>query len=415
MEAAVSEQEVAELRQQVPALLQRVEQLEARNQALAAGAAPAAKIDKLELRVADVEATSEAQTDLLAQAAATARSAEWAPRLKWTADFPYRHEDIWDEGRADRTRHRIRARLGLEAKINDDLKGCVGIATGNPEDPRSRTATLGDGAIRKTIALDFGYIDWTIREDVVLSLGKMPYPFERIGGSLFHDSDANPEGAALRFEHESGFFGSGYGFWISESSSGADANVFGTQLGWAGLGGLMVSVGYNDYGALQNNSVGLVDLGGNSTYGAANANCSGTGSLRCYLYDYDILEVGAEYGFRVGQLPVLLWADYLENTAVDDLNTAFALGARLGRARDPGSWKLGLLYAEVEQDAQWGGVVDSNFGGGATQAKGFQLTGGWAPAKNVLLSFRYFDNVRNFDKADERDYERLQLDLNFKF
>lgn len=416
-QAAVSEQEVADLKQQVQALLARVEQLEARNHELAAGAGPAARMEALEVRVAEVEATNEAQTDRLAQAAAFDRTADWAGKLKWKGDFRYRHEAIQEEDRADRTRHRIRGRIGLEAKVTDTIKAYVGVATGDPTDPRSTNATLGGGGARKNIALDYGYVDWTAFDGAVVSLGKMKYPFERFGGSLFYDSDVNPEGASIRYSAGNGLFGSAYGFWIDESGSGADANVFGAQLGWAGAGGLKLAVSYNDYGAIQRNSAGLVDLGGNSTYtGDRNCNLPAAApTVACYLYDYDILGVGAEYAFQLGVLPVALWADYLENTAADDLNQGYNLGFRLGKASDPGSWELALLYQDVEKDAQWGGVIDSDFAGGATQGKGLQLRGGWVPTRNVALNLTYFDNVRSYDTPSEKDYERLQLDFSFKF
>ena len=47
---------------------------------------------------------------------------------------------------------------------------------------------------------------------------------------------------------------------------------------------------------------------------------------------------------------------------------------------DPGSWEVALLYQDVEKDAQWGGVIDSDFAGGATQGKGWLLRGGCARA-----------------------------------
>lgn len=414
-QAAVSDAEVAELRQQVEALLERVQQLEARNAGLTAGAGPTERMEALEVRVAEVEEANDRQTDQLAQAAVQAKKFDWASRLKWKGDMRYRHEMIDEETRDTRTRHRIRVRTGLEAKVSDSLTAYVGIATGDLEDPRSTNATLGGGNLRKTLSLDYGYVAWRATDNTVVSLGKMKYPFERLGGSLFYDGDVNPEGGAVQWQADNGLFVSGYGFWISESSSGADANLFGAQVGWASPFGLTVAAAYNDYGAIENNSVGLVDVGGNSTYGAANTSCTGTGPVPCYVYDYDILEVGAEYAFKVGRVPVSMWADYITNTAIDDLNQGYNFGFKLGKASDPGSWEIGALYQEVEKDAQWGGVIDSDFAGGTTQGKGLQFKGAWVPVKNVAVNLTWFDNTRNFDTASARDFQRLQLDLNMKF
>jgi len=234
-QAAVSEQEVSELRQQVEALLARVQQLEVQNSQLAAGAAPAvpAEMEQLKSRVAELEATNDRQTDQLAQVVAADKSMDWASKLKWKGDLRYRHEMIDEETRDQRNRQRIRARVGLEAKVSDNLKTYVGIATGDPEDPRSTNATLGGGNVRKNIALDYAYFDWAAFDNTTVSLGKMKYPFERLAGSqLFYDGDVNPEGGSIRYKADNGLFASGYGFWITERSSGSDAYAFGAQLGW---------------------------------------------------------------------------------------------------------------------------------------------------------------------------------------
>ena len=97
---------------------------------------------------------------------------------------------------------------------------------------------------------------------------------------------------------------------------------------------------------------------------------------------------------QAGSYPLSLWADYLNNEAADDLNTGYALGVRLGKASDPGSWEVGLLYQDVEADAQWGGFIDSDFAGGATQGKGLQFKGAWVPVKNTSINLTLFDNTR---------------------
>jgi len=160
-EAAVSEQEVADLRQQVQALLARVQQLESRNSELAAGSAPAAPagIEKLESRVSDLETTSDRQADQFAQALARDKSMDWAGRVKLKGDFRVREEIIQEETKANRDRQRIRARLGIDAKVSDTLSGGFQLATGSTDDPRSTNATLTDSNQRKGIQLDLACFD----------------------------------------------------------------------------------------------------------------------------------------------------------------------------------------------------------------------------------------------------------------
>jgi hypothetical protein len=416
-QAAVSEQEVSELKQQVQALLARVQQLEAQNSQLSADAAPAspAEIEQLKSRVAELETTHDRQNDQLAQGVAADKSTDWASKLKWKGDFRFRQETIDEETRDQRNRQRIRARIGMEAKVADNLKTYIGIATGDPEDPRSTNATLGGGNVRKNIALDYAYFDWAAFDNTTVSLGKMKYPFERLSGAqFFYDGDVNPEGGAIRYKAGNGLFASGYGFWIAENSSSADPHVFGAQVGWESAFGLTLAAAYNDY-TVKDMMLGIsldggAPLGGNSFYGC------GTGGLAaCYLYDYNILGLDAEYGFKLGAMPVKVWASYIENTAVSDLNTGYNLGLMFGKARDQGSWELGVLYQDLEKDAQWGGVSDSDFAGGITQGKGYAVKGAYVPIKNTSLNLTYFDNTKNYDTASARDYQRLQLDFSMKF
>jgi hypothetical protein len=423
-EAAVSEQEVAELRRQVQALMARVEQLEARNPQQAAGAAPATRVEELEVRVADVEATNEAQADRLARAAAAARSADWAGRIQWTGDLRYRHETIKQERLITdlddfkQNRQLIRARLGLDATISDSLRAGFQVSTGNALDPRAANATLGDSNQRKEFRLSLAHVDWTIFDGAVLTAGKQRQPWFRPGSSLFYDSDVNPEGVALRWRGRSGAFANAWGFWLSESFVGADANLFGAQVGWETAFGLTAAVSYHDYGALQGSSLTFAGFpAGNSVY-VGDASCNlppATVPNRCYVYDYDILGLSLQYDLQVAGLPLQLWAEYVENLDPEDLNSAYSFGAMLGRARSPGSWELGLLYHDVEQDAQWGGIVDSIMAGGDTQGKGLRVRGGWAPMPNVLVNLTWLDSVRSYDTALERDHERVQLDFNFRF
>ena len=64
--------------------------------------------------------------------------------------------------------------------------------------------------------------------------------------------------------------------------------------------------------------------------------------------------------------------------------------------------------------------MDSDFGAGNTDVKGWVLRGAYAPVRNWTLNATYFINERNVDVANGAgqtgvDYNRLQLDFNVKF
>lgn len=415
--AEVVQPEIETLQSQVAALLARVERLE---QALAsAGAAPEppATVQQLEERLAAVEEANDRQTDQLAQGLASSAALDWARSIKWKGDLRYRHEQFDIEGVAsDRVRHRIRGRFGLEAKVANTLQVGFQIATGEGRDARSTNSTLDAASQNEEIGLDLAYVDWRPRDGVLVTLGKQRQPWFKAGNSLFFDGDVNPEGAAIAYGGKTGPFARAWGYWLEEMGSAADSNVLGAQLGYAFGNGLTLAAGYWDYGAIQDQPI-LAFSGspaGNSTF-TAGADCTGSGTTRCYTHDYNIAIVDAQWAGTVGAMPLTLFGGYLENLDPSTLNTGYNLGFQLGKASDPGSWEFGVMYEDIERDAQMAAFVDSDFADGLTQGRGYVLQGAWAPAKNTVLKATYFLNERSYDTPAEADYQRLQLDLNYRF
>ncbi len=85
------------------------------------------------------------------------------------------------------------------------------------------------------------------------------------------------------------------------------------------------------------------------------------------------------------------------------------------RPATPKTWEAGLFYQEIDKDALFGQLVDSDFGDGKTDTEGWVFKAGYAPVKNFTMNATYFMNTLNKDVGTELDYDRLQLDLNYKF
>ena len=222
--AAASDADLAELRRVLQQVNQRLDALEQQNQALKAqNEQLEAKNKELETKGKALEETNDKQTDALAQISSRTKSMDWASRVAWKGDFRYRHEYIDpEEAVNDQTRQRIRVRFGLTAKINDTISTTLQLATnGGNNDPRSTNQTLGSGWERKGVAVDLAYLDWAPTKGLNIQLGKMPYPFQRVG-SYFWDGDITPEGGAVKYANGP-FFGSAFGYWLSESSTMSDS------------------------------------------------------------------------------------------------------------------------------------------------------------------------------------------------
>ncbi len=134
-----------------------------------------------------------------------------------------------------------------------------------------------------------------------------------------------------------------------------------------------------------------------------------------YLYNYEDVELFADLGFSLFDRPAQIFANYAENQAVNDDNTAYAVGINYGKAKNQGQWAFTYAYQRIEADSIFGLLADSDFGGGGTDSKGHILKGSYAIVKNVNAKFAYFINDRGLKSGNLTDYRRLQLDLSFKY
>jgi hypothetical protein len=412
------------------ALVERLEKLEVANAQLQIHNAELESLaDRREAEVDYLKAQTRELREEGAVAAneiAKVKGTDWASKIKLRGDLRYRHEYIGTErvvdgaveDAADRNRQRIRARFGIDAKVTDNVKGTLAFATGG-DDPRSSNQTLGGVGSRKAIGLDMAFVDWRFMPGGNVVLGKQPNPIFRPGQSLFYDSDFNPEGIAVKFERGL-IFGSAYGWWLTEQfnanpdGANADSRIVGLQAGlrFPLLGGeSRLAAHYYECGLCQGQSpLYANNANGNTTLRV------GTSTTNLLAYDYDIVELAAQVGMAVGSLPLTLWANYARNLADDvEYDTAYGVGVVLGKAGNPRTWEVGALYQSIDKDAVFAQWLDSDFGNGNTDADGWVVKAGFAPVKNFTVNATWFLNTLNKDVGTELDYDRLQLDLNYRF
>ena len=118
---------------------------------------------------------------------------------------------------------------------------------------------------------------------------------------------------------------------------------------------------------------------------------------------------------KAGSLPLSLYGHYTVNTEVDREDTAYALGAKIGAAKQKGEWEASWTWQDIEADAVIGTFNDSDFGGGGTDSEGHMIKGKYSLGKNVTIGGTFFLNRVDRFQGTERDFNRIQLDLEFKF
>ncbi len=398
----------------------------------------------------------------------------WLKGAKYSGDLRLRYEgfDYYDKNSdagstttsADRTRNRFRIRLrwGFEKDYGDDWKVGFRLATGNTTDPTSTNQTLGNAGYFtfKAINVDRAYAtyepsslkDKGILTGVKIGGGKFENPFFRYSTPMVWDSDVTPEGIfeqanlglintdtdKLNFQATTGQF------VINENAAQAtDANLFGYQgaLSWttsdfhtAQPVDIATAVSFYDY----TNWFGTIK--------AAN-NTAATSFLRTNSIvadDFRVLDIYPEVTFNVKKdLPLMLWYDYLINTAnvgtddtaqsngddIHDSDSAWGLGLKLGKAKKKDSWEMSYGYYEIGVNATPAAFDDADWGGpglnGFTNRKGhrfglvYQLTDnvGLYLTGYVIRPLHPFNGnaTIGIQNSTNESVFRSQVDLVYKF
>lgn len=402
--AAVSDAEFQALKDSIAVLTQQLAAMEQELAAeRAAGAPPAAP------------------AAVAVAPAAPAAGPAWSDTIAWQGDFRYRYENIDEQDKDERNRSRIRARAGLVAKLQPDLETGFGLATGTDGDPVSTNQTLGGGGSRKDIYLDLAYFRKGLMPGLNMTGGKFRNFLYRPGRhQMLWDSDWNPEGLGLVYQGET-FFANALGSWLDGDS--AD----GSQFAWGGQAGvrlpfgdaarLTAGIGYYDIDTQGESITFVVD--DKLKYFGNSYICSPPDSSDpddcVYASSYRELEGFAELGFELGSVPASVFVDYVRNGAADANDTGYAAGFTVGQVKGRGSWELSYAYQDLEADAVIGLLTDSDFGGGGTDTRGHLLRGTWGLGDKWNLGLTYFLNEIGRDAGNERDYDRAQVDLNFRY
>jgi len=407
--AVVSDEDLAQMREQLAAVSARLDELEAENAQLRAAQSQAAtEISQVQATVAEIPATSES----------------WADRIKLEGDFRYRYESIDKEGSESRTRTRIRARTVIKARVADNIEAGFGLATGG-DDPVSTNQTLGGGGSSKGVALDLAYVDWEATDGLNLIAGKFKNPLKRTGSQSFvWDGDWTPEGLAAKYQRD-WFFANAFGTHLEGDSNKSNKNFsWGGQVGASRMIGDLKLTGGLGYYSIPTRGRSTTygdptdpgDFFGNTAIEAGGLACGTTPDVECvYLYDYKLTQVFGEASFDIGEFPALVFFDYVNNSDPSENDTGWMLGTRIGQANDSGEVQFSYFYTDKEADSMLGLLTDSDFGGGGTDSKGHWLQFNYGVSKSWAISAQYFINETDIASGSKSDYNRLMIDTQWKW
>lgn len=389
-----------------------------------------------EAQLVAAEAKKEAAKELAMGEAVTAPS--WTQKIKMKGDVRFRTQTDWGKdlgGANQRTRQRVRARVGLDGKVNDQISGGVQVATGDTNISNSTNQTLADNFSKKAIWFDQFYVLWKPKVpseygNAKVWAGKFNNPLVKT--ELMWDSDINPEGVLAQYSspiffedsYPTYFYGNGGYFWMDEAG-GWEAD----PLTWVWQGGfntllneewgttLDTSIAYYDFANLEGKRIDFRNTNaGNTNFGSTFKNVD----LILQLDSKKFMDHEVGWG---------LYTDYNVNVALPS-QKAYLLGAYLGNKRPAkqGEWKGWFEWRYLDIDSILDTLPDSDFYafntmgtpfGGGTNCKGINFGVQYAILKDTVLNFEYYYTVplevKKSGFYDDSARQLLQMDVNIKF
>lgn len=343
----------------------------------------------------------------------------WVQNTKWKGDLRLRNEYIKKDVGTDNTRQRFRLRYGFETKVNDKVNFAAGLASGNDNATTSTNQTLEQEFDKKAIWIDYAYVSYDPFAWLNLKGGRFPNPF--FCTDMVWDSDINFDGAAVNLRHSlnnpegalpiSGYFTTALLPIDNNSTTTRDLWLLALQPGietkFGEVAKLKMGLAYYDYYGLEGYSTGTL----------AQEKSTNTLVGTTIRYDFRIINPTMELEFKNPfnlNIPLTIIGDYAKNSDPSSDNKAWRAGLAVGRkVKGVGDWRILGQYTRIEKDALYDAFPDSDFDGGGTNAKGWELVFDYGLAKNVTFSIDYYKTEPiTGTKVDE---QVIQTDLVFKF
>jgi hypothetical protein len=399
---------------------------------------------------------------------------EWVDRFKLTGDIRMGYQnDRFADGNApefyqqvegqnvsntteDRNRLRLRARLGVNARITPDISANLRLATGGLTDPVSTNQTLGQNNNKYSFVLDRAFVKAHSDETLpwlTVSAGRIPNPW--FSSDLVWDDDLNFEGVALHIDPNAQTtrawrpFATLGAFPLQEIEQSGTVKakskwLVGAQVGveWVPSTKTRAKLGlaYYDYRNISGERNASDQVAFNGT--AANTrqkgntlfNIDNDANTQTNLYalasDYQLLNLTGMVDLTVSSpVHVMLSGDYVKNIGSSRSKTLDRTGSIDKELQTKGymarvavgmpdmllknDWQVSVAYRYLEADAVLDAFTDSDFHLGGTNNKGFILGAQYGLSKNTWLSARWLSS--NEIRGLPLSIDVFQLYFNAKF
>jgi len=360
----------------------------------------------------------------------------------------------------NRSRVRVRARLGVEAQLPANFSTGIRLSTGSTLDPSSESQTLGANAARYGVGLDLAYLRWEPKatngiHPFTATAGRMPSPWFAPTELVFA-RDVTFEGVATTYRHGlrafdqdgSNIYATLGAFPMQEvplSHAGNKwllAGQFGARFDWSSGDKIRAAAAYYDFVHV----TGVRNLAGSSVlnytaplfvrYGNTMFDIQNDPNQSSYLFGlaakFRLVNVAASYEHPMGEKTLVVTADVVKNIGYDRADILARTGLNqpdrsrgylgevaygdLDPASAAGTWRVAFGYRYIQGDAALDAWTDDSFHGGGTNTRGYYLTGNYGIAKNIWTQLRYMKgDVIDLPPPFVYGLDIVQLELNARF
>jgi hypothetical protein len=364
----------------------------------------------------------------------------WLQTFKLKGDLRLRYEyserdgntqgRVTDNGQTiDRQRGRFRLRVGAESKVNDQAKVYFGLASGSDGDPRSTNQTFQDSFAKKSVWIDYAYVDYTPLKWLELIGGRMKNPIWEPGDMMW-DTDINPEGGVIKlsrqFNPNLSAYLTGAAFVLDEYAATGEPSMYAFQPGldWKINDRLNLKLATTYYG-FQNIQNSVLDWSAASNSRKTAAVSNGISGL---LYDYDVISPAMELAIvdplkSINQATGLnldipwaaLFFEYVNNLRAAQSEAGWMAGLKIGHEKIAGwkQWQFKYNFTNLGTNSWLDIFPDSDRYSGQTGIHGHEWAFSLGLSKNTSLDIDYY-LVNKGNQKHNTDH-LLQVDFNFKF
>jgi hypothetical protein len=350
----------------------------------------------------------------------------------------------------DRSRLRLRARLGVTARYGAEWTGAMRLSTGSILGPVSTSSTSGDPNDRYGLKMDRAFIRWAPSDWFSISAGRAPNPFFTTEALFSPDLgfDGVSATVAPRIDEAWRVVGTAGRFMLRENSLSADRSMnavqFATEWRPSPRFGARFAYGRyrydNEEGVSDTTNLGTPSYAlteyergfrqkGNSLFRINNALLD-VGAPRWGLvsqFDVEQIHAALDVG-HFDPVHVSFTGDMFRNRGFDSNDivsrTGFdvtrgtsgwlgriTIGAPAIRARH--DWQLAFGWRKVEKDATLDAFTDPEFMLGGTNIRGHSLALIYGVDRNVNLGARWLSGREVEGPPYALDV--LQFDVNMRF